>query len=278
MSTIRFRVIRDSHAILNNRTRIVLGFGQKYYVPQGWPPSEVALANGPHVLACSQRVSHTPLLSRPCFSAFSLPPPLSLLLYHAMEPDSPIYCSGAGTFYACTSGHKFVGCCEANDACEKGCSLGDLRSVSFDPTFTGNGVLLPDPDCGEDSKFYTCAETSFWGCCKSTACLENGCPDGNLTQASMHLSRQYLYYSDMIRYGFNSDSQPRVTRSVALGISAPTSVTRSTHGKAVSKSDASISIGVSLTIALTGCLALAVWLCCRRFEISARRSTTPSEK
>lgn len=191
-----------------------------------------------------------------------------------MEPDSPIYCSGAGTFYACTSGSQFVGCCESTyDACDKGCLDSDVRNVAFDPRLY---LKFPDASCGTDSSFYTCSNAKFWGCCKSIPCsTELGCPSEDLIPAYMEDPPQVKFYSDLIRYGFNLASPPVLTRS---GFSAPTSVAQATHTKAVSKSDASVSISIALSFAITGCVGLAVWLCYRRYMVSAPQSTTSSEE
>ena len=94
----------------------------------------------------------------------------------------------------------------------------------------------------------------------------------------MQTPAEYQFYSDLVKYGFNLDSPPALTSTTTDEISAPTNVTRFTHAKAVSKSDASISIGISISIALTGCVALAAWLCYRKYKVSAPKSSTSSEQ
>jgi hypothetical protein len=101
----------------------------------------------------------------------------NIFLRQAFSPS----CPSGGTWYACTSGSSFVGCCNT-DPCQLGCSDGSLQPASFDPAFYGQ---FPDEQCSTGSRWYTCAKTSppFLGCCKSNACKAGACPVGDLTAA-----------------------------------------------------------------------------------------------
>ena len=81
-------------------------------------------------------------------------------------------CPSGGTWYACASGSKFVGCCNS-EPCSHGCPAGNLEPASFDPKYYGQ---FSDQQCSSGS-WYTCTGTSppFLGCCKSNPC-KSGCP------------------------------------------------------------------------------------------------------
>ncbi|RAR05396.1 Poliovirus receptor-related protein 2 [Stemphylium lycopersici] len=60
----------------------------------------------------------------------------------------------------------------------------NLYPGAFDPDAYGT---FPDATCGTGSKFYTCtASGTFWGCCKTNACAQSGCPDGDLEAAILN--------------------------------------------------------------------------------------------
>lgn len=70
-------------------------------------------------------------------------------------PDFGPYCV-AGTWYACGSGSRFVGCCHS-EPCENGCHEGNIAPASFDPDFYGR---FPDTSCGIGSRFtHVCLRT-----------------------------------------------------------------------------------------------------------------------
>ncbi|CAO2657608.1 Nn.00g037340.m01.CDS01 [Neocucurbitaria sp. VM-36] len=92
-------------------------------------------------------------------------------------------CPSGGTWWACGYGTYFVGCC-ARDPCDITCAQGNLYPGAFNPTSYGE---FPDATCGTGSKFYTCAAgQTFWGCCKTNACSQSGCPDGDLEPAILN--------------------------------------------------------------------------------------------
>jgi hypothetical protein len=102
----------------------------------------------------------------------------SLLVRQSFQPWCP-----NSKWYVCTSGTKFVGCCN-NEPCTLGCKDGNIEPASFNPSFYGQ---FPDLSCETGSRFYTCQAPSptypFWGCCKINPC--NGGCSGNLTPASL---------------------------------------------------------------------------------------------
>ncbi|KAI4722802.1 hypothetical protein E4T48_00823 [Aureobasidium sp. EXF-10727] len=97
-------------------------------------------------------------------------------------------CPSGGSWYACTTGSKFVGCCTGSiDPCNEktSCPHQNLKPASFDVAEYGT---FPDQTCDADSKWFTCAGTdpAFMGCCKSNPC-ESGCPTKDLTAANLSL-------------------------------------------------------------------------------------------
>ncbi|KAF2856586.1 hypothetical protein T440DRAFT_437420 [Plenodomus tracheiphilus IPT5] len=100
-------------------------------------------------------------------------------------------CPAGGTWWSCGYGTKFLGCC-ARDPCDITCAQGNLYPGAFDPSAYGT---FPDATCGTGSKFYTCsAGETFWGCCKTNACSQGGCPDGDLEPAIMNRDDQLIAY------------------------------------------------------------------------------------
>ncbi|KAI5197334.1 hypothetical protein E4T39_07335 [Aureobasidium subglaciale] len=95
-------------------------------------------------------------------------------------------CPSGGSWYACTTGSRFVGCCTGTtDPCDEttSCPHKNLRPASFDVAEYGT---FSDEACDADSNWYTCAGTNpaFMGCCKSNPC-SSGCPTKDLTAASL---------------------------------------------------------------------------------------------
>ncbi|KAF2707306.1 hypothetical protein K504DRAFT_535823 [Pleomassaria siparia CBS 279.74] len=112
------------------------------------------------------------------------------------EETFPGSCPSGGEWYACsgTSVSNFVGCC-SSDPCSTGCSQGNTKAGSFDPTYN---VTAPDASCGTASNFYTCnsGTKTFWGCCKTNPCQQQQtCPDGDLVPAFMDRNEQFIAYT-----------------------------------------------------------------------------------
>lgn len=87
-------------------------------------------------------------------------------------------CPSGGIWYSCGFGSKFVGCCDSAP-CDHGCPAGNLKPASFIPASHGH---FSDQQCSA-GLWYTCNTTAppFMGCCKSNPCMQNGCPQVNLT-------------------------------------------------------------------------------------------------
>ena len=93
-------------------------------------------------------------------------------------------CPSGGSFYACASGSKFVGCCDTNPCGANGCPAGLLQPASFDATQYGQ---FSDQQCNA-GLFYTCIyatqnNATFMGCCQSNACSNGQCAAGDLAGA-----------------------------------------------------------------------------------------------
>ena len=84
-------------------------------------------------------------------------------------------CPSGGSWYACTTGPGFVGCCQ-DDPCDSGCdnvTIADLGSLQYG--------TFPDQDCDPGFAFYTCENNpelnldSFFGCCGNDPCADGNC-------------------------------------------------------------------------------------------------------
>jgi hypothetical protein len=105
-------------------------------------------------------------------------------------------CPSGGTFSVCTQGgsSNFIGCCGSPNPCSYGCPDGQLKPTSLNASYVGQ---VPDQICNIEAQFYQCADTSppFWGCCKSNPCVQNGCPQGDLSPTVLsNVPSQYADY------------------------------------------------------------------------------------
>lgn len=90
--------------------------------------------------------------------------------------------NGAGTWYSCAGGSRFVGCC-SQDPCLYGCLAGNLAAASFNTDIAGK---IPNLECDQGAKFFACTNSGFWGCCKTDACVSTGgCQVANLRPATL---------------------------------------------------------------------------------------------
>lgn len=96
-------------------------------------------------------------------------------------------CLASGSFYACDYGSRFLGCC-TSDPCDNGCPADKLRPITYNTGFTNSSPGL----CSAGSFWYKCPRTDppFIGCCRRVACRLGGCPDGNLTAATLPTDSQ----------------------------------------------------------------------------------------
>jgi len=134
-------------------------------------------------------------------------------------------CPSGGSFYACTSGTRFVGCCN-DDPCQTGCSDGNLEPASFNPALYGT---IQDQECPMGSEWYTCTTTNppFMGCCKSNPCSSTyGCPTGDVTAG-------FLSSNPAVAKGF--------LPAAASSSSAASSPTSASHSSSATSASASAS-------------------------------------
>jgi len=175
------------------------------------------------------------------------------------------FCPQGGSWFACPSGSRFLGCCTSNP-CQNGCLDGNLKPASFNGTDIGQ---FADQECVA-GQFYTCEKTNppFLGCCKSNPCQAGQCPQTDLTAA--FLSNDPAEAADFLP---NAASATAVTLSVTEGSSitvataalAPTSSSPSAHTR--------VSNGAIIGIALGGfvfcvcLLAISMFLFARRSRV-----------
>ena len=141
-------------------------------------------------------------------------------------------CPSGGTWYACSSGSNFVGCCNS-EPCSNGCPDGNLEPASFDPNYYGQ---FSDQQCSSGSRWYTCSKTSppFLGCCKSNPCI-SGCPVGDVTAG--FLSSNPKLAAPFLPSGTSSTGSSAATLSASASGSSsskPTSSTSSSSSTASS--------------------------------------------
>ncbi|KAF2244245.1 hypothetical protein BU26DRAFT_96452 [Trematosphaeria pertusa] len=177
---------------------------------------------------------------------------LAHLLARELSTFSPT-CPSGGTWYACASGSKFVGCC-TSDPCTNGCSQGNIQPVAFNASAYGT---YPDASCGASSTFYSCLSpdnaTTFWGCCKSMPCDHTECPSGDLVPAFMERPEQFNAYATSAPSSTGSAPSATATGGLDAGGNEGTSHTTAIIGGAVGG-----GLGVAIII------ALLIFFLCRR--------------
>ncbi|OAL06170.1 hypothetical protein IQ06DRAFT_76430 [Phaeosphaeriaceae sp. SRC1lsM3a] len=145
-------------------------------------------------------------------------------------------CPKGGSWYACSTGSNFVGCCAVNP-CASTCSQGSIRPAAFVASQHGT---FDDASCPTNSNFYTCNSTNpvFMGCCKTgtNPCRYPGtCDVDNLVPA-------FLGTEDLKRqYGASGGASSSSARSstTASGAGASTLVTMTSTTTPTSASQAS---------------------------------------
>lgn len=133
-------------------------------------------------------------------------------------------CPSGGSWFACTTGSRFVGCCTGDiDPCNAttSCPQKNLKPASFDTSKYGT---FADQSCDANSKWYTCAGTdpAFMGCCKSNPC-STGCPTKNLTAASLSLDDAKASGFTMTSVAATSTAASTTSTSAATSAAATTS-------------------------------------------------------
>jgi len=180
-------------------------------------------------------------------------------------------CPDGGQFFICTNivPGGFVGCCNTANACTKqGCGSASLEPAGWDLTAL-NGTIwnqLSDQKCDMPKTFYSCnlTQPSFWGCCNSDPCRNNGvCPTEDLEPASLGANPFGWNFFTVN----NASSQPS---GVSTGISMTTGSSNipTTSDSAVvngitqsSTNVGAIAGGVVGGVILLLAIVAGIWLC-----------------
>lgn len=130
-------------------------------------------------------------------------------------------CPQGGTFYACSTGSLFVGCC-ASDPCANECPAGNLRPTGFAAAKHGN---MTDASCSSGSQFFTCLypekdPDTFWGCCKSNPCVAGSCAATDLAGAYLGTPAQLQAYAGQKPSASPSSSSSSPTSSPSSSTSS----------------------------------------------------------
>lgn len=160
-------------------------------------------------------------------------------------------CPQGGTWFACSSGSRFLGCC-GSDPCQNGCPQTNLKAASFNATDYGQ---FTNQNC-VTGQFYTCENTNppFLGCCTSNPCDAGQCPPTDLAPAL--LSNDPIEAAD-----FLSTATTATSTTLSATMSTSTAATRATMTPNPSSPPAHtrVSNGAIIGIALGGFLFCA-WL------------------
>ena len=89
-------------------------------------------------------------------------------------------CPDPASWYACTSGTSFLGCCLSDPCTRDGCPASDLMAAEMGNLPYGG---FKDQSCNGVGSFYTCTIPSFVGCCVSNPCQDGGCLQSDLLPA-----------------------------------------------------------------------------------------------
>ncbi|THY96865.1 hypothetical protein D6C95_05077 [Aureobasidium pullulans] len=175
-------------------------------------------------------------------------------------------CPSGGSWYACTTGSRFVGCCTGSiDPCDEttSCPTKNFKPASFDTAEYGT---FPDQTCDADSNWYTCAGTdpAFMGCCKSNPC-SSGCPTQDLTAAS-------LSTDEAVASAFITTSATAAATSTAAATTTP-SAASSSSGDNVG----AIAGGVVGGIAGIALVLIGILWCLKRKRRARKIEQPPKE-
>lgn len=151
-------------------------------------------------------------------------------------------CPSGGSWYACTTGSRFVGCCTGSiDPCNEktSCPQKNLKPASFDISEYGT---FPDQTCDADSNWYTCTGTNpaFMGCCKSNPC-SSGCPTNDLTAASLSVD-------DAVASAFITTSPAAATSKAAATTTPAASSSAGDHVGAIAGGAIGGVAGIALVV------------------------------
>ena len=199
----------------------------------------------------------------------------ALLSRQAFAPSCPM----GGSWYACSTGAKFVGCCRS-DPCKLDCPVGNLMPTSFDAKAY---ATFPDLTCAPNSgaSFYTCTGTKpgpFMGCCRTNPCAAGQmCTGTNLTQS--YLTGIPANDDQFLR----NTTLPSASRTASNTASRTSTSTATSSSSAQVQEPSSSGTNVGLIVGLTvGAIALAFLLILfffwRRVKQLITRKTSPNNR
>jgi hypothetical protein len=164
-----------------------------------------------------------------------------------INPSCPL----GGSWFACHSGSRFLGCC-ASDPCQNGCPKRNLKAASFNATDYGQ---FANQECAT-GQFYTCTKTNppFLGCCTSNPCDAGQCPQTDLAPA--FLSNDPAVAADFLP---STTSAAATTLSIMKSTSTVATTTTLTPTASHPQVHSRVSRGAIIGIALGG-LVVCVWL------------------
>ncbi|KAF1847962.1 uncharacterized protein K460DRAFT_414603 [Cucurbitaria berberidis CBS 394.84] len=176
-------------------------------------------------------------------------------------PAAPgdFFCPAGGTWYACQTGTKFIGCC-TSDPCGTGCFGERLRPAGVSTKIYDQ---YPGGSCGGNTDFWTClTEPTFWGCCNSDPCKNNStCAVGHLEPTFMKRPDQIEYFGALnvlLSSTIPSTSSPSATATASL-VPPP-----SNSGSSTKVSGAVIGGAVGGAVALVGIIGVVIFCLCYR--------------
>jgi hypothetical protein len=180
--------------------------------------------------------------------------------------------------YACTSGSMFVGCCKINP-CENGCGIESLSPAQFKPDDLGKS---PDASCGTGAQFYSCASSddssgTFWGCCKSNPCTGTSCPLGDIIEAFMDKPVQIQFFTASSS-STTSTILSSPTSSMEIADGPPITYSRVSNRVEVNQSNAKILVSIPMSIIISLCVSIGLWICYRRFITRAKDESGSVER
>jgi hypothetical protein len=194
-------------------------------------------------------------------------------------PDTlDVTCRRDGSkWYACAGASDFAGCCKL-DPCKYGCPDEYLGVAMVSSETYGK---YPDLSCGVAADFYSCSsglevasqEFGFWGCCKTQACINRGCPASDLRTAYMN--------RDDLRAAYTSAREiETLGNNTVLDADQGTSAAPLTLWKDAQSSrrgdQALIGACLALLVALP--IFLVIWICGRQLRHSKSETRGKTEE
>jgi hypothetical protein len=138
-------------------------------------------------------------------------------------------CAQGGSWFACSTGTKFLGCCSNTaDPCKDGCAQSDIEPVTFNADDYG-GDELPMGSCpGGGGQAWTCLlefetfNTTYWGCCQSDPCKQKGCPASDRLAASIVSPNQSTAFISSLATTTSASTSIPSSTTTSTATSTPT--------------------------------------------------------